>query len=190
MKQILLATLVIASAAASVSANAENIYGGVSLANSGSAQFGNQTGNTVQSNNTPTAWKLYGGYNINDTFAVEGGYLSSGTYKFPGTLTSGNQPSLDASVFYVAGKATTAINDTISAFGKLGLARDHMSTDAISGFASTDTNRTRLMAGVGAEFKLTKQLSAVVEYDYYGKVSNPTGNVTQQKLEGGLKLSF
>lgn len=189
MKKVLLSTLLLSSIAATGFAQAEDMYAGLSLANSGSARFSNGS-TTVENNNTPTAWKLYGGYNINNMFGIEGGYLSSGTYKFPGTLTGGAQPHLDASVFYVAGKANMAFNDTVTGFAKLGIARDHMSTDAVAGIAGTDANRTRLMAGLGTEFKLTKQLSAVVEYDYYGKVSSAAGNITQQKLEAGLKLNF
>lgn len=192
MKKTLLASLIVAFAAICGAAHAEDYYAGVSIANPGSAKLNIGANPTLENNNNPLPVKLYGGYNINSTFAVEAGYGAFGSYKFSDIYTPGQGPKVDSNVFYVAGKATKALDDKFDVYGKLGVARTHMGTSNLAGVADTNTNHVGLTAGIGADYKLTNNLSAVVEYNYYGKVSAMNGNLnlTQQKLEAGLKYSF
>jgi opacity protein-like surface antigen len=85
----------------------------------------------------------------------------------------------------MAGKATMPVNDSISLFGKLGLAENMFSID--SGIqASGRTSFVSPMLGFGTNYNITKNIAAALEFNYYGAQNR----YKQQKLELGLKYGF
>lgn len=71
---------------------------------------------------TKTAYKLFAGYNFNNSFAIEGGYADLGK---PAVKSTGPTWSLQMtqkeSAWFVAGKGTLPINEQFNLFSKLGL---------------------------------------------------------------------
>ncbi|MBI3228764.1 MAG: outer membrane beta-barrel protein [Burkholderiales bacterium] len=124
MKKILLATLITSATFFSVSAQAEGGYVGLAFdkANYSVSVVG---ATTNSSDDKPTGFKIYGGWNYNANFAVEAGYADFGSAKVNFSTNAGNG-SAEAKVnaFYLAGKGTMPINEQFSAFGKLGVVRN------------------------------------------------------------------
>jgi len=122
--------------------------------------------------------KLFVGYNIDKTFAVEGGYTSFGSASRDFSV-NGNAGHIESSAhsFYLAGKGTVPVNEQVSVFGKLGVARNHNSVDATGSAADLggSGNKTALYASVGGEYAINKQISLSLEYEHYGKNDNDFG---------------
>ena len=132
-----------------------------------------------------TGEKLFLGVTLDRNWAVEGGYTHFGSFKYNYTganaiaTTSTGQASYGASSLWLAGKGTVPLTGKFDLYGKLGLAqnktRDSASSndpalDAVLGTPYTrNSNHTGLLAGLGAEYHLSKQVGVRVEYDDYGK---------------------
>jgi len=137
------------------------------------------------------AGKIYGGYNIDQTWAVEAGYTDFGSRSYNYTV-NGNAGGLhtDSHSFYVAGKGTWPVAQDVAVFGKLGVARNHNSVDT-SGIASVSgsDNKNALYASVGAEYAVNKNVKVSLEYENYGKndidVGRKSGAIT-----AGLRYNF
>ena len=65
-----------------------------------------------------TAWRLFGGYQFNRWFALEGGYIDLGEIE-PNRAGA----SLEADTFYVAAVGTIPVNDAFAVYGKVGVHR-------------------------------------------------------------------
>ncbi len=180
-----LATLVFLPALAHAE---DGMYVGLSATTPGEyyADFGSAS--HVQNQNTVHAFKLYGGVNLNPHLALEGGYGAFGTWKVSDP-TPGSTASTEASskLFYVAARSQAAVSESVSVIGKLGLAHNSLEVTG-TGKAARDTSALRLMLGTGVSYSFNPKLSAVVEFNYYGKSKD--SNFTQQKLEAGLRYHF
>ncbi|GAB3255667.1 hypothetical protein GCM10027296_24950 [Chitinimonas naiadis] len=145
---------------------------------------------TVDNYNNPTALKLYSGYNFSDQYAVELGYGDFGSWKFTNPAGGKNPDAkISSNVFYVAGKQTWNLTDSFALFGKLGVARNYIETTGTN-MEKSDHAVIRPMVGMGMDYKIANNLSAVLEYNWYGKNNTANGQFKQQKLETGLKFSF
>ncbi|RTD97961.1 porin family protein [Variovorax atrisoli] len=143
-----------------------------------------------KSSRSGTAYKLYGGYRFTETFGVEAGYArlgrvsqwsSNGAYS---RLQSGT-----GQVFYAAATARLSVGESFALNGRLGVARGRISGDNNWALPSQriSGSSTGLMAGFGAEYRMTQNLSITADYDYFGKLSKQAkgGMVTV-----GLKANF
>jgi OOP family OmpA-OmpF porin len=138
--------------------------------------------------------KIFGGYEFNQNWGVEAGLAGFRTSEFtawdwtPDTGYIFGKGYAKTTRAYLAGKYTVPIGERFSAFGKFGLSYSQRKTSAeMRGWNYTDRD-TGLYAGVGAQYKLTGNLDAVVEYERYGKrkVSGPKADV----YSIGLKYGF
>jgi len=122
---------------------------------------------------TKAAGKIFGGYNFNKTWAIEGGYTDFGSQTRDYTNAAGAPGHLesDSHSFYVAGKGTWPINEQFNVFGKLGAARNHNSVDTagVANGLGGSGNKTAVYASVGAEYVINRQVSVSLEYENYGK---------------------
>ena len=143
-----------------------------------------------KSSRSGTAYKLYGGYRFTETFGVEAGYArlgrvsqwsSNGAYS---RLQSGT-----GQVFYAAATARLPLGESFALNGRLGVARGRISGDNNWALPSQriSGSSTGLMAGFGAEYRMTQNLAITADYDYFGKLSKQAkgGMVTV-----GLKANF
>jgi OOP family OmpA-OmpF porin len=191
MKKILFALITSATAlggmSAAQAAEPGTAYAGVGLVAS-QHQY-NLSNDTSTGDRKSDEWsgKVYGGYQIDKTFAVEGGYtdFGSSSYKYS---VGANNGAIDSKAhsFYLAGKASVPINDQFSAFGKLGVAfnkNEVHGTGLAAPYAIGDSSRNNLYASVGAEYALNQKVSLSLEYEHYGK-----NDVEQGRKKGAVSL--
>jgi OOP family OmpA-OmpF porin len=136
--------------------------------------------------------KIFAGYNIDKTWAVEGGYTDFGSKAFNYTDATGAAGRIesDAHSFYLAGKGSWPVNEQVALFGKLGVARNHNSVDT-SGVASVSggNNKNALYASVGAEYAINKNVKVSLEYENYGKNDIDVGR-KNGAITAGLRYNF
>lgn len=171
-------------------AMADDAYAGISIMTPGEAQIGYGAAGKVDNYNNPSAFKLYGGLGLGQGYALEAGYGDFGSWKFRNPAnTSLPEASIKSDVFYLAGKKTLPLSEDFSIYGKLGVARNHLKAVGFDGQTTSDSS-IRPMVGIGADYRIYNNLSAVLEFEYYGKTKGAAGSYTQQKLGTGLKYSF
>lgn len=196
MKKILFALVASAAALAGSSAYAADDAGTgyIGAGVVGSRYDFNAPGGAVSADNhsgSKAAGKVYGGYNIDNTWAVEAGYTDFGKRSY--NYTTGGAAggiNTDAHSYYVAGKGTWPVNQQIALFGKLGVARNHnevltTGTAAVSG----SDNKTALYASVGAEYALNKNVKVSLEYENYGHSDIDQGRKAGA-ITAGLRYNF
>lgn len=141
-----------------------------------------------------TGYKLYGGYEFNQYFGVEGGYANMGKAKFPFVSDTGTGVSdVKTNAFYVAATGTIPINEQFSVFGKLGFSRNSTKIRDVETVVKYEYKQTRTtpLIGIGATYKFSNMLAAVVEYEDYGKVVKDVGGSMKTNLFSvGLRYKF
>lgn len=156
--------------------------------------FDNAGAGSLSSDNksgTKAAGKIYGGYNIDSTWAVEAGYTDFGKRSY--NYTQGGAAggiNTDAHSYYVAGKGTWPVARDFALFGKLGVARNHneVTTTGIA-TAYGSENKTALYASVGGEYAINKNVKVSLEYENYGKSDIDTGRKAGA-VTAGLRYNF
>lgn len=137
-----------------------------------------------------TAYKMYGGYRLTETFGVEVGYARLGRVS-QWTSVNGisSHQSGTGSAFYAAATARLPLGDSFALNGRLGLARGSVSGGDrwAPSYQRISGNATGVMAGFGAEYRVTQNLSVTADYDYFGKVSKQAKG---GMFSVGLKASF
>ncbi|MBF8177943.1 outer membrane beta-barrel protein [Herminiimonas contaminans] len=145
-----------------------------------------------------TAYKFYGGYEFNQYFGVQGGYVDMG--KARGSYEDdGVKGTLQSKIksLYVAVIGSLPVNQQFSLFGKLGVSRnrvklmDNWVEDGVAWRAWGSETRTKPLIGVGAEYKFTKNWAMVAEYEDFGKVLKGEGaNLKARMYSVGLHYHF
>jgi OOP family OmpA-OmpF porin len=137
--------------------------------------------------------KIFGGYEFNRNWGVEAGFTRFRTSEFTAINMRPDgydlaQASLKTSRAYLAGKYAVPINEKFSAYGKLGLSHSESKVSAgLPGWNYTVSDNG-LYAGLGAQYKLTREIAAVVEYERFGK--RKEGGPKADVYSAGLKYSF
>lgn len=147
--------------------------------------FASNSANVADSQDrTKNGYTGFVGYDFNRNWALEAGYTRLGKFNYNYTGVNAlagatGQAGYTASSWWLAGKGTVALTDRFDLYGKLGLAenraRDSVATnsaglDAILGSPATrNTSKSSVLAGLGAEYHLTKAVGVRLEYDNYGR---------------------
>ena len=141
------------------------------------------TSSAIQNDDRNTGFKVFGGYQLNRNFAVEGGYFDLG--KFGYTATTVPQGTLTGDIklkglnLDVVG--LLPLSDRFSAFGRVGLnyaqARDTFrGTGAVTVRNPNPSMRdTNLKLGAGLQYAVTDALSVRGEIERY-RVNDAVGN--------------
>lgn len=179
MKKLILA--LIAGATVMGSAQAEGPYVGLGVATSKYDFGASNDGHKISA-------KIFGGYEFDKTFGIEGGYTN-----FRGlSHVSGNTSRLDSDrkSYYVAGKASMPLNEQFSLFGKLGAAHNkYEQSGTTSGVAfNRDDSKTEVYAAIGGQYELSKQVALTLELERYGK--NPQVGSKSNVLTAAARYSF
>lgn len=150
---------------------------------------------------TDTGWKVFGGWRINEYFALEGSYIDFGKAQFT-TRTTGPDGVIDGKAEGTAfsldlvGSAWPA--EWAALFVKVGGFRwdvDAKQAEVVDGEASSvkdnDTG-TDVKAGVGASFMLSENVALRMEAEGYFNVGNKkrTGDADIAFLSIGLSYGF
>jgi OOP family OmpA-OmpF porin len=180
MKKLIFA--LIASAAAMTAAQAQTTtapraYIGVGVA----------TVNQVSGDDYKANAKVFGGYEFNQNWAVEGGYTDFRKADI-NVATGGGiaKGDVDGYGLYVAGKYTMPINEQVSAYGKLGVSNNKRAVN-VAGTSYTKYD-TGAYAGVGLQYSLNQNVALTAEYERYGKDKNVGAKADVWTV--GAKYSF
>ncbi|MDB5958825.1 MAG: hypothetical protein JWP59_119 [Massilia sp.] len=167
MKKLIFALIAASAAIGSAQAAQPGPYVGVGIANAD--HKANITGaSSTSSDGYSASGKIFGGYEVDQTFGMDVGYTDFRSSDYSYTLNGVNRNgSTDGKSYYVAGKATAPVNEQFSVFGKLGAAQNKRSySDSL---LSGDTSKTELYAGVGAQYNFNPKVAVTLEYERYGK---------------------
>jgi OOP family OmpA-OmpF porin len=190
MKKIALALITAASAAGALStAHAEDLKPYIGASVIGSEHKYNLSNDTSNGDRKSTEYggKIYGGVMFDKNFGLEAGYTDFGKSSY-GYTVNGLNGNIDAHAksYYIAGKASWPVNEQINVFGKLGVAhnKNDVTTSGLAAVYNTgDSSKTSVYAGVGAEYAFNQKVSAVVEYEHYGK-----NDIDQGRRKGAISV--
>jgi len=182
--------------ASSVAAEAQGWYAGASAGYAQNKVSGiNFIPGTTQKS-SDTGFKIFGGYQFSPIWAVELEAVNFG--KFQANSASLNS-RVKASALGASVIGSYPFSNEFSVFGKLGAAAkftdvDERGTTTGAG-ASTYSQKTtsgNVLAGVGAEYQLSKQFNLRAEYEYFGKTSvgNNGAKLTNSLASVGLRFHF
>jgi len=144
-------------------------------------------------NNSDLGFKLFGGYQLNDTFAVEAGYVNlgkfglTGSYSRPlpaGTFT-GDLKSQGVNVDLVG---SVGMGDQLSVYGRIGGAYLNTKASAAASTASfvgySNATKDQIVAdlGVGFQFEVSKGFAARLEWQHFFQVGDSTTGRTDIDL--------
>ena len=132
---------------------------------------------------TDTAWRLFGGYQINRNFAAEVGYHHLGRVNFVG----GDR---DAKVWELVGIGMWPVASALSVYGKLGgyYGKSELHSSVVP---SGDETNTGLTYGVGVQYDFTQQVALRGEWQRYDNVGgNRTGQTDIDVLNVGVLYRF
>jgi OmpA-OmpF porin, OOP family len=135
------------------------------------------SGPGISCDDKDTAFKLFGGYQVNPNFAVEFGYSDLGKTK--ADFAGFGSVSIAASGYEALAVAIAPINPQWSVFGKLGFFRwDADLNDGTGLLGSASASGTDLTYGFGANYGFSKNGALRIEYQKYSDVGdeNTTGS--------------
>jgi len=140
--------------------------------------------NSVSQNSSETAWKLFGGYQINKYFGAEVEYVDFGSYNFNGNFTLANVPFSFSGTDKITGYGLAAVgtypfSDSFAVFGKLGVFRSKdEATVTIPNLASGSgsDDETGPVYGVGIKYSFNENVSVRGEYERFTGIGNSSGN--------------
>ncbi|MGK5026991.1 porin family protein [Janthinobacterium sp. RB2R34] len=192
MKKILFAMIASATALSAMSAaHAEGPYVGVGVTANrydfsvpGATSADNHSG-------AKAGGKFFAGYDLNQTWAVEGGYADFGSkdYSYVNGAGAGGNVKSDSHGYYLAGKATMPVNEKVGVFGKLGVARVDNSLSG-SGLSTgiNGENKTGVYASLGAQYAINEKVSLTAEVEHFGKSADQGHKATGLAL--GARYNF
>ena len=128
-------------------------------------------------------WNLFAGYQFNRYFAVEGGYVDFGKATASGFTVGGGLPAAittKSKAFEALAVLGVPLNDAFSLYGKLGFF--YYDADGVgsgASFGSTSDSGTELTYGLGAEYNITRNVSARFEWQRYLSVGSNIPNVSK-----------
>lgn len=139
------------------------------------------------STDNETALSLAYGAKLDPTWGYEVGYVHLGKLGAGSTVW----PGLRSQVVYGAGVAHLPLNSATRVYSKVGLAIVNTKFDVGLGPLATGSEsrtNTNLMAGVGLDYQISPQVTANVEYQYFGTAYQFPANLSAWTV--GLKYGF
>ena len=109
-----------------------------------------------------TAFSVFGGYQFNRWFGLEGGYADLGKLE-----TSGIGRDIEASSVYLTAVGTVPFTDTFSGYAKAGFQRWDLDTALPGVTGTTDDNGTDPVYGVGLQYRLNDKVALRGEYSRF-----------------------
>lgn len=144
---------------------------------------GGLTATTITDDDRDTGYKVFGGYQVNKYFGVEGGYFNLGKTGFKATTSPTGTLNGDIKVqgLNLDLVGTLPITEKFSAFGRAGViyaqAKDSFSgTGAVTVYDSSPSkSETNYKYGVGVQYAFTESLAMRAEAERY-RVNDAVGN--------------
>jgi OOP family OmpA-OmpF porin len=180
-----------AAAATAHAAPAESVAGPYVGASLGISGFGTRdvAAPKVSSDERGRAFRVYGGYQLNESFGLQAGYVRLGRLddRFTVGLAAVKQ-SVSGRSLYVAGTGRLPLGESFALTGKLGLSFGKTSgTNVLASSDSLIGSKRSLLVGLGGEYRLNRDVALTVDYESYGKLSN---KLIAGALFAGARFSF
>ena len=139
---------------------------------------------------TDTAWKIYGGLEVNEFISMEMGYVDLGE----ATLTGVTNGSAEVNGMTIAAIGTYAITPHFALTGRGGMNILNLEINETTRGVSRNTGDTDVAwsLGVGAQYKLNKSMGFRVGYERFYNVgdADTTGEANVDLISAGLVYSF
>ncbi|HKA45825.1 MAG TPA: porin family protein [Burkholderiales bacterium] len=161
--------------------------------------IGGITSAATTSDKSDFGWKLFGGYQINRNFAVEGGYASLGKF---GTVTRTTPPGTFSGEIKVENNwfgdvlGIVPLGNNFSAFGRVGLVYSETKVNltgvgpgGTAGIGSKD-NDWNWKAGLGVGYEFTNQLGLRGEWERYRVSDGLGGHGDVDLFSASLRYKF
>jgi OOP family OmpA-OmpF porin len=110
-----------------------------------------------------TAWRIFGGYDMNRNFAVELGYADLGEFNRSSGATN---LSIDGAAWDISAIGSFPVADRFSVYGRLGLYYSDVDTASVGNETNTD-----LLFGVGARYDFSPNVGLLADWTRYSDVS-------------------
>ena len=120
-----------------------------------------------------TAWKVFGGYQLNRNFAVELGYSDLGEVSSSGPFST----KVESTVWDLVAVGSIPLGNNFSLYGKLGAYRADAELSTSVG-VSGDKSTTDLTYGLGARYDFTRNLGVRAEWQRYQGIEVPSTVLT------------
>ena len=127
---------------------------------------------TVKNDNREDSWKLYAGYQFDQTWGAEVAYNDLGQYR-----------GADVESWSLAGTGTMPMNEKWALHAKLGATSNR--TDFAGG-----GNHTALLAGVGVSYSLSRNVGLRLEYEDFGKLADSGNDNRGKNVALSVKYGF
>lgn len=168
-KRLGLSALAALALTASMAARADVQPGFYMGAGVGSTKISDDGFNDINYDDSDTGFKVFGGYSVNQNFAIEASYfdLGEGSGSFD---DFGDQINFDVGVsgFGVSAVGVLPLSDMFSLFGKLGYASydidAHVNIVGVGSGSSSDS-QSDLMYGAGAALSFAERFEARLEFE-------------------------
>jgi OmpA-OmpF porin, OOP family len=157
------AGLVVTSGAMAQAQPDRGWYAGISL---GQSDLKDACSGVPNCDKKDTAWKIFGGYQINPMFAAELGYSDLGKAS---ASAAGVSASVEATAWELVGVGAFPINNQFSVFGKLGVYRAEVKGRSNVGVSADNTN-SDLTFGAGVRYNFTRNIGVRAEWQRYSDV--------------------
>lgn len=142
-------------------------------------------GGAASHEDVDTAFKIFGGFQFNNYFSVEGGYNYLGDYTAsPTSGASVGKATVKVDSWSLFGVGTMPFTNGFSLFAKLGVASNYSKMDFSSNggaflVADTATARQTTFAwGVGGAYAFNKNVSMRLEYENLGNAGESNNGFT------------
>ena len=118
-----------------------------------------------------TAFRIFGGYQVNRTFSAELGYTDLGKAKFRATGVDGK---FEASAFDLSAIGAWPLANQFSIFGRLGA---YYGTIKVSGTGviGSDKSKAGLTFGLGGQYDFNRNLGLRLEWQRFAKMDSGAG---------------
>lgn len=185
LKKITMAALLTASGIMTSTAFAQ-AYVGVS---GGLSRWDVDCSGASSCDKSDTGFKIFGGYNLNPSFAIEGAYVDLGK-----ATASGFGVSADAqgSGFEIAGVIKAPFTREFTGFAKLGVAsmKGEVSGSGFGISTSDSKTSTQFVGGLGISYALSKEMALRGEWENRRFDLPGDDKATVNTYTVGLQLNF
>jgi OOP family OmpA-OmpF porin len=159
-------------------------------------------GSRTSTDETDFGFKVYGGYQFNQNFAVEGGYTHLGKAKSHSVITSGGSGTADGEwksySIDVSALGILPLGNQFSLFGRAGVSlwdvQFDLTANGSGGSASTSESENGVspLLGIGGMINLSSNWSARAEFERHFSVgkSDTTGKSDIDLISVGLQYRF
>lgn len=179
------------AAAAPAAAQDSGIYLGASLGTGESKNTCRGIAGACDDNDT--AYKLFGGYQMNRNLAWELAYGYLGDVTASGSDALGNPINFEVTnkALDFSGIVTLPVNDRFAVFGRLGIYRSQVELRGNLGALQGGDHNTSFTWGLGLRFDLWRAIAVRAEWQHYPNIGGDNAGVDDMDLLTlGLVMRF